>query len=224
AGQASTQVSQTVVFVGGLNSSTQWRLECLLATVGIPVQRIEAPGELTEREVQAATGCLVIDPDRTGDNGHRWLQEPATAGRRLPTVCLSEQPSIASAVDAMRAGAWTCLAHSITDQELLEEIQRAFEEDARRQTVAARVTAWRLMFAALSRREHEVFHHTVEGLTSKQVARRLGITHRTVDAHRGNILRKLGINRLSDAARPYCALLASEEAAIPRRMSLHSAK
>jgi FixJ family two-component response regulator len=224
AGQTSPQVSQTAVFVGDVESSTRTRLERLLATVGIPVQRIEAPDELTERVVQASTGCLVIDPARTGGNGRRWLLEPATAGRQLPTVCLSEQTSIASAVDAMRAGAWTCLVHSITDQELLEELQRAFEEDARRQTAAARVTAWRKMFAALSRREHEVFHHTVEGLTSKQVAKHLGITHRTVDAHRGNILRKLGINRLSEATLPHCALLASEEAAASRRMSLQSAK
>lgn len=224
AGQASTQVLQTVVIVGDVNSSTRQRLECLLATVWIPVQRIESPAELAELAAQAATGCLVIDPARTGDNGRSWLREPSTAGRQFPTICLSEQPSIASAVDAMRAGAWTCLIHSITDQELLDEIQQAFEEDARRQTAATRVTAWRMMFAALSQREHEVFHHTVQGLTSKQVGKHLGITHRTVDAHRGNILRKLGINRLSDAALPYCALLASEEAAASRRMSLQPAK
>lgn len=214
-----SHTTQAAVFVGDVKPIARCRIEHLLGMIGLPTRQVESPGELAECVVLGAAGCLLLDPERALCNGVDWFDSARAGVRPLPIVCVSAQPSIGAAVRAMQAGAWTYLDHTVSDDDLLEEIQQAIQADRQRESAAAQVAAWRTQLAVLTVRERETLHYTTEGLTSRDIAARMGVSHRTVDSHRGNILRKVGVKRLSELTLVYCTLLANEETSAARRMS-----
>lgn len=199
----------STVLLANLDRWQQRRLTVLLDTVGHRMESVDSPERLIDRMGQATAACLLIEPGPAALHLARWL---SAAGPAVPVLCYAEQPTIAGAVRAMRAGAWTYLEQTVADHDLLAEIQQALDEAARRHRVRTRLRNLQDRFAVLSPREREVFVCTTEGATNRRIAAWLGISHRTVDIHRSNALRKLGVNRFCEIAYDFCLLLTYEEA------------
>ena len=116
----------------------------------------------------------------------------------IPVIVLTGHGDVSMAVQAMRNGAVDFIQKPYREQALLDSVNAALNRDAaaRRSTSAADDFEERL--ASLTEREREVLDQVLSGSTSKQIARELDVSPRTVEAHRKNLLRKLEIGTVKE--------------------------
>ena len=146
-------------------------------------------------------GCLVLDVRLPGMSGLEILERLAADGAALPTVVITGYAEVSTAVQAMKAGAVDFIEKPFSDQDLLDGIHRALELESqmrlrtrKRNDVAARL-------AGLTPREREVMSLVVAGTTNRDIAARLSIAAKTVEAHRANVMRKMGAGSLAELVR-----------------------
>lgn len=137
------------------------------------------------------TGCLVSDVRMPGMDGLELARELSKRGITLPVVLISGHGDVPLAVRAIKAGAQDFIEKPINDAQLVAAINRclalAFEQLAGRQSMEDLTRK----FAALTPREVEVFDLVAQGCTSQAIAMRLGISPRTVESYRVQIMDKL---------------------------------
>ena len=127
------------------------------------------------------------------------LQERLVAMQAdVPIVFITGHGDIPMAVEAMRRGAVDFLRKPFRDQELLDRIQEALAIDARQRDDAATVAQMRERVVGLTPREQEVFKRVASGQANKVIAIELGISERTVEIHRSNVMQKTGSRSLAD--------------------------
>ncbi|MEZ5591032.1 MAG: response regulator [Gammaproteobacteria bacterium] len=136
-------------------------------------------------------GCLILDLTMPEVSGLELQQALSARGYTIPVIFLSGQGSIPQSVQAIKAGAFDFLEKPVDSHLLLERISAACTLDARQRAEAARLAALQSRFEQLSPREREILTQVVEGQTSKEIARLLGISHRTVEVYRARIMAKL---------------------------------
>ncbi len=148
-----------------------------------------------------ARGCLVLDVRMAHMSGLELQQRLDALGARLPIVFISAHADIDVAVKALRAGALDFVTKPYRDQQLLDSINEALARDAAAHAPPAAANAFVARLATLSPRERQVADLVVAGQSSKAIARALGISHRTVEQHRGHVLAKLGLQSVADLVR-----------------------
>lgn len=162
------------------------------------------------------TGAVLI-ADEGPCAAARQLGARLEAARHyLPMAMYSAEPPPQRIVDAMLTGALDYLAWPF-DSKLLEQgVERLFDEGERRAQQQRRITTAKAAVDELSAREFDVLELLIDGNTKKEIATRLGISPRTVEIHRGNMMRKLHARSPSDAVR--VAFLAGVSAWEDRRL------
>ncbi|MDB5378413.1 MAG: fixJ [Rubritepida sp.] len=148
-----------------------------------------------------AQGCIVLDVRMPGMDGLSLMEALSQRGIRLPVVVVTGHGDIPLAVRAMRAGALDFVEKPYAEERILEAVGGALSSsrEASRQRVLA-VQAQAKM-GALSPREREVLSALVEGKANKVIGFELGISPRTVEVHRANLMEKLGVRSLPEAVR-----------------------
>jgi FixJ family two-component response regulator len=151
-------------------------------------------------------GCLVIDlvlPDMTGIE---LLQELAKRDCRLPVVFMSGMARVSEAVTALKLGSIDFLEKPFDVQEMLSTLQKAIALDEQRRRSGSDRDGVLSRFAQLTRRETEVMEQIVQGAANKEVASRLGLSPKTVEVHRANVMRKTRANSLAELVRLHVVL------------------
>ena len=151
-------------------------------------------------------GCLVIDlvlPDMTGIE---LLQELATRDCKLPVVFMSGMARVSEAVTALKLGSIDFLEKPFDVQEMLAILQKAIALDEQRRRSGNDRDGVLSRFAQLTQRENEVMEQIVRGAANKEVAARLGLSPKTVEVHRANVMRKTRANSLAELVRLHVAL------------------
>ena len=145
--------------------------------------------------------CAILDINMPGINGLQLQEELSKRGVALPVIFLTGHGDIPLSVRAIKAGAFDFLTKPVTGAALLESVKAALLEGERlsKQVEANQTAATRV--ASLTDREREVMVLAVEGLSNKEIARRLGISHRTVEIHKARIMHKTGVDSLLDLVR-----------------------
>jgi two-component system response regulator FixJ len=148
-----------------------------------------------------AQGCIVLDVRMPGMDGLSLMEVLSRRGIRLPVVVVTGHGDIPLAVRAMRAGALDFVEKPYAEERILEAVGGALSSsrEANRQRVLA-VQA-QAKVGALSPREREVLAALVEGKANKVIGFELGISPRTVEVHRANLMEKLGVRSLPEAVR-----------------------
>ncbi len=173
----------------------------LLRTSGFVV-RPYASGVAFLKEVKSApTGCILLDvrmPEMDGLEVQRELNE---RGITMPVVILTGHGDVGIAVQAMKAGAVDFIEKPFDKATLMAAITAAFAriDDAGAHVESGRAASIRI--AALTPRERDVLAGLVRGHPNKTIAYDLGISPRTVEVHRANLMEKLGVHSLSEALR-----------------------
>jgi FixJ family two-component response regulator len=154
------------------------------------------PGADTAGEPPLA--CLLLDvrmPQMSGLDLHDKLN---AEGISIPVVYMTGHGDVPLAVQAMERGAVTFLEKPFPDEALEGALAKAFErarEQRQRTLVQARdeagVRAYRQRYGSLSQREREVLQGVMEGKINKSIARELGVSVKTVDLHRANLMDKM---------------------------------
>jgi two-component system response regulator FixJ len=155
-------------------------------------------GEFLESLSELAPGCILLDVRMPGMTGLELLDELKERRPELPVVMLTGYAEVGTAVHSFRSGAVHFLKKPFKKAELLEALRECAEVGAKRQKIAASREELKAL-EKLSKREREILSAIAEGKQSKAIAWELGISVRTVDLHRSNILAKLGARNTSQA-------------------------
>jgi RNA polymerase sigma factor (sigma-70 family) len=181
------------VFVVDDDEAVRDSIQELVESVGLQAEGYDsAPAFLDAFESQRP-GCLVLDVRMAEMSGLVLQERLNELEASIPVILLTGHGDVPMAVQAMRSGAVDFIQKPYREQALLDSINAALATDvaARRSSVATDDVEQRL--SSLTGREREVLDQILSGLTSKEIARELGVSPRTVEAHRKNLLQKLGI-------------------------------
>jgi FixJ family two-component response regulator len=171
---------------GGVRSS----LRMLIRSIGLRAETFASGDEFLEAYDPDRSGCLILDVRMPGMSGIELQERLLARGAHLPIIFITAHGDVPMAVKAMQGGAVDFIQKPFRDQDLLDEVQRAMNRDARmREKLADRVAILEKI-ATLTAREREVMEMVVEGRANKAIAADLGISERTVEVHRARVMHK----------------------------------
>jgi two-component system response regulator FixJ len=183
--------------------------ELLLDVAGYEVEAFSSGSRFLEHLATAAPGCVVLDIHMPGLSGLDVLRIMRERGCDYPVIILTGQGDVGMAVQAMKGGAADFLEKPYRNETLLATIHDALHSLDASLEEREKVREARAKVEALSRREVEVLRGLLAALPNKLIAHQLGLSVRTVEVYRANIMDKLGARGLSMAVR--IALLAGLE-------------
>jgi two-component system response regulator FixJ len=173
----------------------------MLKAAGFAVETWASGVVFLSQAKHAEPGCVLLDvrmPDMDGLEVQRVMAERGIA---MPVIVLTGHGDISIAVRAMKAGAVDFLEKPFEKATLLDAITAGFERLTDSNTKARRANDAGILIAGLTSRERDVLTGLIQGLPNKTIAYDLGISARTVEAHRANVMSKLKVRSLSDALR-----------------------
>jgi two-component system, LuxR family, response regulator FixJ len=197
----STMQPDPIIYVIDDDDAVRQSLEFLLRTAGVTVRGFESAKAFLEVLPQIRSGCIITDvrmPDITGIDLLRHVKE---FNPDLPVIVITGHGDISLAVDAMKLGAVDFLEKPFDDDQLLAAVHSALSQDADTGKRKAELTGIHDKLAALSNRERQVLEGLVAGNANKTIAFDLGISPRTVEIYRANLMTKMAANSLSDLVR-----------------------
>lgn len=195
-----------VIYIVDDEEAVRTSLATLLEIHGFSTQVCRSGDEFLERVDAAKPGCAIIDLKMPGLDGISLLQKMAETNIAVPVVMMTGFGEVATAVNAMKAGAVDFLEKPLDPAELLTILNRLI---ANWQGVAEAGEHRERGLARLSRltdRERDVYNGLIVGKTNKGIALDLGISPRTVENHRARVMEKLEARTLSDLIRLALAL------------------
>lgn len=194
-----------MVFVVDDDQGVRKSLERLLRGAGYPVETFASAADFMRRDPPDQPACAVLDlamPTMNGLELQEWLGQQDWL---LGIVFLTGHGDIAASVRAMRAGAVDFLTKPVDEDCLLAAIDAALIDQHLSETNRAEIEKVRSRFDGLSAREDEVMRLVVEGRMNKQIAATLGISEKTVKAHRAKVMQKTGARSVAELVQLYIA-------------------
>lgn len=191
------------IFVVDDDQALRGSLRWLLESLKLSVQTYASADEFLSTYDPVRPGCLVLDVRMPEISGLQLQEILTQRGIRIPVIMITGHGDISMAVRAMKGGALDFIEKPFNDQELLERIQQALALDARQRQEEAhqRIAIERLDL--LTPREREVLEKVLCGKHNKTIADELGISMKTVEAHRAKVMGKMGVNSPAELAGMY---------------------
>ena len=193
--------NEGVVHVVDDDLAVRQSLSFLLASDGLPVRLHESALAFLEAMAETATGCIVTDVRMPGIDGIELLRRLKARGFSLPVIVMTGHADVPMAVEAMKEGAVDFIEKPFDDDLFLAAVRSALrlqEQHARRD---AQVTEVQARLQGLSERERQVLGGLVAGKANKVIAYDLGISPRTVEIYRANVMTKMQAGSLSELVR-----------------------
>jgi two-component system, LuxR family, response regulator FixJ len=188
-----------IVHIVDDDEAVRQSLAFLLGSAGLTVRLYDSASAFLAGLSAVKSGCLVTDMRMPDMTGIELLQQLRAKACRLPAIVITGHGDVPLAVEAMKAGAVDFIEKPFDQETILHAVQaaleRSFEGEGREDpAVAARV-------ATLSERERQVLEGLVAGHPNKTIAYDLGISPRTVEVYRANLMTKMGARSLSELIR-----------------------
>lgn len=176
-------------------------LAFLLRTAKVEVQTYESALVFLENLSKVKSGCIITDVRMPGMSGIDLLKRLRQLKNNMPVIVITGHGDVPLAVEAMKEGAVDFLEKPFDDEILLAAIRSALTERATDIERQAGRAAIHDKLAALSTRERQVLEGLVAGHPNKTIAFDLGISSRTVEIYRANVMTKMEATSLSDLVR-----------------------
>jgi two-component system response regulator FixJ len=173
----------------------------MLKSAGYAVKSYESGIPFLKEVKGLDPGCIVLDVRMPGLDGIEVQHELRSRGIDYPVIVMTGHGDITVAVRAMKAGAIDFIEKPFEKAVLLRTIEEAFASLRNRNRTRARSEEAMVRLEALTPREKDVLHGLAQGLPNKTIAYDLGISPRTIEIHRANLMTKLGLSSLSEALR-----------------------
>ncbi len=191
ASEIMTIQQEATVFVVDDDPAIRKSLRWLIESVGLKVQTHELASEFLESYSPEFPGCLVLDVRIPGMSGLELQEKLRERGYDIPVIIVSGYGDVPMAVRAMKAGAIDFLEKPVSDQVLLDYIQKGIETDIRNKQNRVQNQDLMERKETLTRREREVMEYVVVGFSSREIAEKLNVSFKTVEAHRAKIMKKM---------------------------------
>lgn len=173
----------------------------MLKTSGHQVHSYQSGVELLKDVGHLDEGCILLDIRMPGMDGLEVQQALQEKGVGLPVIIMTGHGDVGLAVKAMKAGAVDFIEKPFEKQTLLSSIEEGFTRLQRKEATEDRQKDAEVRLRALTPRERDVLDGLAQGLPNKTIAYDLGISPRTVEIHRANLMTKLDVRSLSEALR-----------------------
>ncbi len=164
----------------------------LLSTVGIEATAFPGPQEFLQALPRLAPGCLILDIRMPAISGLKLQERLRQADVAWPTVVISGHGDIEACRRAFRNGAIDFLSKPVDEQDLIDAIQKGQAALATREAALAERREAVALLSGLTPREREVVSMVARGFATREIARALDLSPRTVESHRAAIGSKLG--------------------------------
>lgn len=151
----------------------------------------------------ATPDCIVSDVCMPGCDGIELVTRLRDLGVSVPTVLMTGHGDVPMAVRAIKAGAFDLVEKPFDGPRILQAVLRAVNASELRRSPPPPAENFRASLAKLTDRQKQVLDLVVEGLTSKEIALELGMSHRTVEAHRAAVMDRLCVRSLAELIRVY---------------------
>ena len=198
-----------VVYVVDDDDAVRESLSWLLRSAAFEVEVCASAEEFVDRYRSERPGCVVLDVRMPGMSGPQLQEKLGETDIRISIVMISGHGDVQTAVQAMKAGAIDFIEKPFNDQLLLDAVHKSVERDLTARRMQRSEISVRTRHARLSRRERQVFAQLVEGSRNTDVARALGISRRTAEAHRAKVMGKMEARSLAQLVEMGLALRAS---------------
>lgn len=187
-----------IVFVLDEDDSVRESLEWLIRREGWRCETFASAQEFLARPRAVVPNCLVLNVSLSELNSFVLQERLAIERPDMPIMFVADHADIPTTVKAMMAGAVDFFTKPYQDDLLLNSVREAL--DRSRLTIAheAKMQVLRDCYASLSPRERQVMTFVVSGMLNKQVGGELGISEKTVKAHRGQVMKKMKADSLAD--------------------------
>jgi len=198
--------AEPTVFVVDDDPALRKSLRWLMESIGLRVLTFASAQEFLSVYEAEQCGCIVLDVRMPGMSGLELQERLREQGCELPMIVMTAFGDVPMAVRAMKSGAVHFFEKPIGDQVLLDEVQSALAEDVRRRQEAQLHRDAAERYARLTAREAEVLELVVAGLSSREIGVQLGVSFKTVEAHRAKIMRKMDAESVPHLIRLYLDL------------------
>jgi len=189
------------VFIVDDDEGVRESLGFLMKSVGLNFSAFASAQQFLDAYDLNIPGCLVLDIRMPGMSGLELQGKLKERQAILPIIFITGHGDVPMAVEAMQNGAVDFIQKPFRDQELLDRINEAMEQDStnrqgllQKHDIAARMET-------LTQREHEVMDLVAAGRANKVIAGDLGVSQRTVEIHRARVMEKMQARSLADLVR-----------------------
>ena len=201
---------ESTVFIVDDDAAVRDSLSFLMQSVGLQTESFDSADAFLQAEPIERAGCLLLDIRMPGMSGLELQGSLEERGIRLPVIFISGHADVPMAVRALKAGAFDFVEKPFNDQLLLDCVQRAIESDRQQRQSEAQLDEWRERMETLTPREREVMELVVDGAANKVISATLGVSLKTVEAHRARVMDKLKAESLSHLVRMSVMLKATQ--------------
>lgn len=199
-------VAEPTVFVIDDDPALRKSLRWLMESIGLRVLTFASAQEFLSAYEPDQCGCIVLDVRMPGMSGLELQERLREQACELPMIVMTAFGDVPMAVRAMKSGAVHFFEKPVGDQVLLDEVQAALAEDVRRRQEALLHRDAAERYSRLTAREAEVLELVVAGLSSREIGVQLGVSFKTVEAHRAKIMRKMDAESVPHLIRLYLDL------------------
>ena len=185
-----TSTAKPTVYVVDDDAGVRQLLERLIQSVGLPVETFASAQDFLRSYDPSKPGCLVLDIRMPGMSGLELQELLSDEQNPIPIIMITGHGEVSTAVRAMRCGAVDFLEKPFSNQDVIDRINWAYKQVEQRCQDEARIESAVKRFSSLSPREREILDPLIEGKPVRIIAQDLGLSHKTVQAHRTRILSK----------------------------------
>lgn len=194
-------MTDNVVHVIDDDAAMRDSLSFLLEASEIPSRTYESGPDFLDHIGNLQPGCIVTDVRMPEMSGLELIGRLRQLGVSLPVIVITGHADVPLAIEAMKAGVHDFIEKPFDDQTLLTAIRAALAQAQDQQRRHEELSAIRGKLDSLSTREREVLEGLVAGHANKVIAYDLGISPRTVEIYRANVMTKMGAASLSELVR-----------------------
>ena len=192
--------TSAVVHLVDDDESVRHSVSFLLATAGFAVRVYESGSALLDSVETLQPGCVVSDVRMPGIDGLELQRRLKRRGIRLPVIIMTGHADVPLAVEAMKEGAVDFIEKPFDDEVMLDAIRTALRQ-LNEGGEDAETAKTQTKLESLSARERQVLDGLLAGHPNKTIAYDLGLSSRTVEVHRANVMTRMGARSLSELVR-----------------------
>ena len=190
-----------LVYIVDDDEAVRDSLSLLMKSVGLDCKTYASALDFLDDYDVDKLSCLVADIRMPGLSGLELQEELNNRHSEIPIVFITGHGDVPMAVYAMKAGAMDFIQKPFRDQDLLDHIHKALQNDRDRRGSRQELLTIRERVNTLTPRETEVMDKVVQGCANKVIAMDLGVSQRTVELHRARVMYKMGVRSLAELVR-----------------------
>jgi len=202
---------ESTVFVVDDDPAARESMVALFESAGLTVETFGNGEAFLSSYDPGRLGCLVLDVRMPGMSGLQLQEQLEARDSALPIIFVSGNGDVPLAVQSMRAGAVDFLEKPYRPQDLLDRVVETLAFDRERRAARDRASQICARLRLLTRREKEVFQLLVEGKSTRQIARNLQLSPKTIHVYRAETLSKMQAGSVAELVRMALAVRAIPE-------------